>query len=65
MGQPGAVYTRTCVQRCRVVGLGEPRESDGSSDLPTVGRKITSMVVGAVAIRRDPRKSTMWSDSSF
>ena len=49
------------VQRCRVVGLREPRKSDGSSDWLWVGRKITSMDVGAVSIRRDPRKSTMWS----
>ena len=41
------------------VGLREPRKSDGSSDWPRVGRKRTSMDVGAVSIRRDPRKSTM------
>ena len=56
---PGAVYTRTCVQRCRVVGLREPRKSDCSSDRPRVRRKRTWMDVGAVSIRRDPRKSTM------
>ena len=27
-----AVYTRKCVQRCRVVELREPRKSDGFSD---------------------------------
>ena len=32
LGLPGDVYTRTCVQRCRVVGLREPRKSDDSSD---------------------------------
>ena len=47
------------VQRCRVVGLREPRKSDGSSDRLWVGRKITWMDVGAVSIRRDPRKSTI------
>ena len=31
LGLPGAVYTRTCMQRCRVVGLREPRKSDGSA----------------------------------
>ena len=56
---PGAVYTRTCVQRCRVVRLREPRKSDCSSDWPRVRRKRTWMDVGAVSIRRDPRKSTM------
>ena len=29
LGLPGAVYTRTCVQRCCVGGLREPRKSDG------------------------------------
>ena len=33
LGLPGAVYTGTCVQRCRVVGLREPRQSDGLTDL--------------------------------
>ena len=42
-----------------LVGLREPRKSDGSSDWPRVGRKRTSMDVGTVSIRRDPRKSTM------
>ena len=51
LGLPGAVYT--------LVGLREPRKSDGSSDWPRVGRKRTSMDVGAVSIRRDPIKSTM------
>ena len=46
---------------CRVVGLREPSKSDGSSDRLCVGRKRTSMDVGAVFIRRDPRKSTMWN----
>ena len=59
LGPPGAVYTRTCVQRCFLVGLREPRKSDGSSDWPRAGRKITSMDVGAVSIGRDLRKSTM------
>ena len=31
LGPPGAVHTRTCVQRCRVVRLREPRKSDGLS----------------------------------
>ena len=56
---PGAVYTRTCVQPCCVMGLREPRKSDGSFDWPRLGRKKTSMDVGAVSIRRDPRKSTI------
>ena len=47
LGTSSAKYTRTCVQRCRVVGLREQRKSDGSMD------------VGAVVIRRSPRKSTM------
>ena len=42
-----------------LVRLREPRKSDGSPDWPRVGRKRTSMDVGAVSIRRDPRKSTM------
>ena len=42
------------VQRCRVVGFREQRKSDGSSDWLEVGRKITSMDVGTVSIRRDP-----------
>ena len=46
LGLPGAVYTKTCVQRCRVVGLREPRESDGSSDWTS---------------ELNPRKSTIWS----
>ena len=53
LGLPGAVYT--------IVGLREPRKSDGSSDWLWVGRKRTSMDVGAVSIRRDPKKSTIWS----
>ena len=53
---PGGVCTRTCVQRCRVIGLREPRKSDDSSDWPRVGRKINSMDVGAVSIQRDPQK---------
>ena len=65
LGLLGAVYTRTCVQRCCVVGLREPRISDGSSDWPRVGRKWTSMGVGAVSTRRDPRKFTMWRDSTI
>ena len=40
-------------------GSREPRKWDGSSDWPRVGRKKTSMYVGAVSIRQDPRKSTM------
>ena len=59
---PGGVCTRTCVQRCRVEGLREPRKSDVSSVWTRVGRKRTSMDVGAVSIRRDPRKSTMRRD---
>ena len=55
----GAVYTRTCVQQCRVVGLREPRKSDDSSDWPRVGHRIISMDVGTVSIWRDPRKSTL------
>ena len=42
-----------------LVGLREPRKSDGSSDWPRVGRKRISMDVGAVSIQRDPRKFTM------
>ena len=61
---PGVVYTRTYVQRCRVVGLRVPRKSDGSSDWLRVGRKRTSMELGAVSIWRNPRKSTMWCDST-
>ena len=53
------LYTLGHVQRCRVVGRREPRKSDGSSDWTRVGRKKTSMDVGAVSIRRDHRKSTM------
>ena len=49
---------------CHVVSLREPRKSDGSSDQPRDGRKITSMAVGAVSIQRDPRKSTMSCDST-
>ena len=60
LGQPGAVYTRTCVQRCYLVGLRKPRKSDGSSDWPIVERKRTSMDVGAVSIRRHSRKSTVY-----
>ena len=61
---PGAVYTRTCAQRCCVVGIREPRKSDDImfrlTDLELdqrgyipslVGRKITSMDVGVVSIR--------------
>ena len=49
-------FTLQTFTRCRVVGLREPRKSDGSSDWPRVGRKITSMDVGAVSTWRDPRK---------
>ena len=55
----------TCIPAwdCQVlytlVGLRESRKSEGSSDCPRVERKRTSMDVGAVSIRRDPRKSTM------
>ena len=59
LGLPGAVYTRTCVQRCLGVGLREPRKSDGSSDWPRFGRRTTSMDVGVVSIRRVPKKSTL------
>ena len=57
LGLPGAqLYT--------LVWLGEPRKSDGSSAWrPRVGRKRTSIDVGAVSVQRDPRKSTMWSTS--
>ena len=54
---------KVCHRDCQVlytlVGLRKPRKSDGSSDWPRVRRKRTSMDVGAVSIRRDPRKSTM------
>ena len=48
------LYARTCIQRCRVVGLRGPHKSDGSPDRTRVGHKRTSMDVGAVSIRRDP-----------
>ena len=53
------VRHRACQVLYTLVGLGEPRKSDGSSDWPRVGRKRTSMDVGAASIRRDPGKSTM------
>ena len=55
----GWVTAWDCQVLYTLVGLREPRKSDGSSDWPRVGRKRTSMDVGAVSIRRDPRKSTM------
>ena len=45
--------------RTITITIREPRKSDGSSDCPRVGRKRTSMDVGAVSTQRDPRKSTM------
>ena len=57
LGLPGAVYTRTCVQLCHVLGLREPSKSDSSSDW--AGHKRTSMDVGAVPVWQEPRKSTM------
>ena len=43
-----------------LVGLREPRKSDGSSDWLWVGCKRTPMDIGAVFIPRDPKKSTTW-----
>ena len=58
-GLPGAAYTRTCLQRCCVLGLREPRKSVW---MTKAGRKIISMDV--VSIRRDPTKSTISCDST-
>ena len=55
----GWVTAWDCQVLYTLVGLREPRKSDGSSDWPRVGRKRSSMDVGAVSFRRDPRKSTM------
>ena len=55
----GWVTACDCQVLYTLVWLREPRKSDGSSDWPRVGRKRTSIDVGAISIRRDPRKSTM------
>ena len=55
----GWVTALDCQVLYTLVGLREPRKSDGSSNWPRVGRRRTSMDVGAVSIRRDCRKSTM------
>ena len=57
----GWVTAWDCQVLYTLVGLREPRKSDGSSVWLWVGRKRTSMDVGAVSIRRDPKKSTTWS----
>ena len=57
----GWVTAWDCQVLYALVGLREPRKSDGSSDWLWVGRKRTSMDVGAVSIQRDPGKSTIWS----
>ena len=54
----GWVTAWDCQVLYTLVGLGEPRKLDGSSDWLWVGRKRTSMDVGAVSIRRDPKEST-------
>ena len=57
----GWVTAWDCQVLYTFVGLREPRKSDGSSDWLWVGRKRTTMDVGAVSVRRDPKKSTTWS----
>ena len=57
----GWVTAWDCQVLYALVGLRKPRKSDGSSDWLWVGRKRTSMDVGAVSIRRDLKKSTTWS----
>ena len=57
----GWVTACDCQVLYTLVGLREPRKSDGSSDWLWVGRKRTSMDVGAVSIQRGPQKSTTWS----
>ena len=57
----GWVTAWDCQVRYKLVGFREPRKSDGSSDWLWVGRKRTSMDVGTVSIRLNPKKSTTWS----
>ena len=47
-----------------VVSWGSENQVNQMARLTRAGRKRPSIDVGAVSIRRDPRKSTMWCEST-